>query len=157
VGDEGDLSMQNTENSTGTAVAVAGESMPEIERLKIELASYQSAFRRVSKLLSPETNLEIVTGFREHLVTVSSVREALLIDNELFPEGYKDASKLETRLREWEAFRADFRKIEYHTQGMGCGIEDRGITDRYEACEHGWDQAMDRVAEIMPEEDDGRN
>ena len=27
---------------------------------------------------------------------------------------------------------------DYHEQGMGCGLEDRGITDRYDACRHGW-------------------
>lgn len=34
---------------------------------------------------------------------------------------------------------------EYHHQGMGCGLEDRCITDRYEAMEHGWDSAVERV------------
>jgi hypothetical protein len=34
---------------------------------------------------------------------------------------------------------------EYHIQGMGCGLEDRNITDRYEAMQHGWDQALERV------------
>lgn len=33
----------------------------------------------------------------------------------------------------------------YHTQGMGCGLEDRGITDRYEAMQYGWDEAMQRA------------
>lgn len=44
---------------------------------------------------------------------------------------------------------ADAVEVEYpefHTEGMGCGLEDRGITDRYEAMRHGWDQAMDRCA-----------
>jgi len=34
---------------------------------------------------------------------------------------------------------------EYHDQGMGCGLEDRRITDRYEAMAHGWECAMERV------------
>jgi hypothetical protein len=34
---------------------------------------------------------------------------------------------------------------EYHEQGMGCGLEDRNITDRYEAMAFGWEQAMGRV------------
>jgi len=38
---------------------------------------------------------------------------------------------------------------EFHEQGMGCGLEDRGITDRYEAMRYGWDEALDRVAEII--------
>jgi hypothetical protein len=33
---------------------------------------------------------------------------------------------------------------EYHHSGMGCGLEDRGITDRYEAMQHGWDDAFER-------------
>ncbi|WP_285130304.1 hypothetical protein [Leclercia adecarboxylata] len=40
---------------------------------------------------------------------------------------------------------------QYHEQGMGCGLEDRNITDRYEAMRHGWDEAMERVyAEVIP-------
>lgn len=39
----------------------------------------------------------------------------------------------------------------YHEGGMGCGLEDRGIHDRYEAMRHGWDQAMERVyGEVIP-------
>jgi len=33
----------------------------------------------------------------------------------------------------------------YHSQGMGCGLEDRDITDRYEAMRYGWDSLADRV------------
>ena len=33
---------------------------------------------------------------------------------------------------------------EYHHQGMGCGLEDRGVTDRYEAMQYGWDEAAER-------------
>lgn len=40
---------------------------------------------------------------------------------------------------------------QYHEIGMGCGLEDRGITDRYEAMRHGWDAAMERVyGEVIP-------
>ena len=38
---------------------------------------------------------------------------------------------------------------EYHSHGMGCGLEDRGITDRYEAMEYGWYEAIDRVKEEL--------
>jgi hypothetical protein len=54
------------------------------------------------------------------------------------------------RIAELEAALREARKClegepEYHPQGMGCGLEDRGITDRYDAMEHGWEQAMERV------------
>ncbi|HHS9624656.1 TPA: hypothetical protein ACTXE4_000268 [Raoultella ornithinolytica] len=40
---------------------------------------------------------------------------------------------------------------QYHSEGMGCGLEDRGITDRYDACCYGWDEAMERVyGEVIP-------
>lgn len=39
----------------------------------------------------------------------------------------------------------------YHGGGMGCGLEDRGITDRYDAMQHGWECAMERVyGEVIP-------
>lgn len=53
----------------------------------------------------------------------------------------------------WSSFRDQFNGIPYHYQGMGCGIEDRGIHDRYAACEYGWECAMERVAERFPEID----
>ncbi|WP_336193809.1 hypothetical protein [Klebsiella aerogenes] len=40
---------------------------------------------------------------------------------------------------------------QYHDEGMGCGLEDRGITDRYDACRYGWDEAMERMyGEVIP-------
>ncbi|RJF99067.1 hypothetical protein [Noviherbaspirillum saxi] len=35
--------------------------------------------------------------------------------------------------------------VEYHSNGMACGLEDRGITDRYDAMRFGWDEAVDRM------------
>jgi hypothetical protein len=45
---------------------------------------------------------------------------------------------------------------EYHEQGMCCGLEDRNITDRYEAMEFGWEAAMERVYEevVTPAKDE---
>lgn len=44
---------------------------------------------------------------------------------------------------------------QYHPEGMGCGLEDRGITDRYAAMEYGWDAAMERVyGEVIPSADE---
>lgn len=40
---------------------------------------------------------------------------------------------------------------QYHDEGMGCRLEDRGITDRYDACRYGWDEAMERIyGEVIP-------
>ena len=40
---------------------------------------------------------------------------------------------------------------EYHQQGMGCGIEDRNIINRYDAAEFGWDRCIDRFEQCLPE------
>ena len=40
---------------------------------------------------------------------------------------------------------------EYHCEAMGCGLEDRGITDRYDAMRYGWYEAIERCAERIPE------
>ena len=40
----------------------------------------------------------------------------------------------------------------YHYEAMGCGLEDRGITDRYEAMEYGWNCAIERMFEQLPKD-----
>lgn len=40
---------------------------------------------------------------------------------------------------------------EMHQQALGCGVEDRGIRDRYEAAEYGWRVGVDRAIECVPE------
>lgn len=41
---------------------------------------------------------------------------------------------------------------ELHSQALGCGVEDRNITDRYEAAEYGWQDGVDRAAECVPDQ-----
>jgi hypothetical protein len=62
-----------------------------------------------------------------------------------------ERDRLREALAEWEVFREAFDNLEYHYEGMGCGIEDRGITDRYRACEYGWGKAIERIREQIPE------
>lgn len=38
---------------------------------------------------------------------------------------------------------------EFSEQGMGCGLEDRGITDRYEAMRYGYEEALDQAARVI--------
>lgn len=44
----------------------------------------------------------------------------------------------------------DIPEPDYHSQGMGCGLEDRNITDRYDAMVHGWEKAVERYQENLP-------
>lgn len=43
----------------------------------------------------------------------------------------------------------EIENISYYPEGMGCGIEDCGITDGYEACEYGWNKAIEAVIETI--------
>ena len=38
---------------------------------------------------------------------------------------------------------------EYYA-GLHCGVEDRDITDRYEAVDYGWDQAFEYIESCLP-------
>ena len=44
----------------------------------------------------------------------------------------------------------DFERPAYNAMGIGCGLEDRYITDRYEAAAYGWEQACERFEENSP-------
>lgn len=41
---------------------------------------------------------------------------------------------------------------ELHSQALGCGVEDHGCRDRYEAAEYGWKDGVDRAADCVPEQ-----
>lgn len=40
-------------------------------------------------------------------------------------------------------------KMGYPSVGIGCGLEDAGITDRYEAAAYGFTEARERIVEII--------
>ncbi|WP_086635733.1 hypothetical protein [Acetobacter sp. DsW_059] len=60
-------------------------------------------------------------------------------------------SELKTIDSEFEVVNYSDYAPDYHEQGMGCGLEDRGIHNRYEAMGYGWDEAIDRVCSEFPE------
>ena len=41
---------------------------------------------------------------------------------------------------------------ELHSQALGCGVEDRGLHNRYECAEYGWQDGVDKCAERVPEQ-----
>jgi len=40
---------------------------------------------------------------------------------------------------------------EYNANAVGCGVEDRGLEDRYEGAEYGFDEGVRRTLENVPE------
>ena len=87
-------------------------------------------------------------------------REAAVIDSIIAEHGYPkefqefaaqlNARKAEQPAQEPVVFEIDWP--EYNSHAMGCGLEDRGITSRYEAMQYGWDEALERMAECLPDE-----
>lgn len=43
----------------------------------------------------------------------------------------------------------EIEEMEYPIEGIGCGLEDVGIADRYEAAEYGWNEAVEMVYDII--------
>ncbi|EET60397.1 hypothetical protein BRYFOR_07593 [Marvinbryantia formatexigens DSM 14469] len=60
-------------------------------------------------------------------------------------------------MKDLEKILEEIEEMPYPTEGIGCGLEDAGITDRYEAAAYGWNEAVERIAEIIRShmEDDG--
>lgn len=52
-------------------------------------------------------------------------------------------------MRTAEKILTEVEKIHYPSEGIGCGLEDTGITDRYEAAAYGWNEAVERISEII--------
>ena len=66
-----------------------------------------------------------------------------------FGDGHSAKEFMAQPEQEPVAFEMDWP--DYHAEAMGCGLEDRNITDRYEAMQYGWDEAIERIAERLPE------
>ncbi|MFT8308536.1 hypothetical protein [Acetobacter malorum] len=96
------------------------------------------------------------TGVFVRLPLSEAARE-LLVDAAAYgqPDDSHDKAILSTGtpVTGGDASVVDYSEYEpkYHDQGMGCGLEDRSIHDRYEAMGYGWDQAMERVCSEFPE------
>ena len=50
---------------------------------------------------------------------------------------------------ELENILEEIESMEYPAEGIGCGLEDVSITDRYESAEYGWNEAVERITEII--------
>lgn len=84
----------------------------------------------------------------------NSVEDLRLINSELTDSliaANMDRTNLSLRLEAAEKKLAEifalanYELSDYHHQAMGCGLEDRCITDRYEAMYYGYHEAIDKV------------
>ena len=65
-----------------------------------------------------------------------------IVESQTVTKALAERDKLQRRIDE-------VNNIEYHIQGMGCGLEDIGVTDRYDAMAHGWDEVMESVGRTL--------
>ena len=52
-------------------------------------------------------------------------------------------------MQELEKILEEIDRMVYPAEGIGCGLEDVSITDKYESAEYGWNEAIERVTEII--------
>ena len=52
-------------------------------------------------------------------------------------------------MQELEKILEEIESMKYPAEGIGCGLEDISITDRYESAEYGWNEAVERITEII--------
>ena len=58
-----------------------------LDSLKRKLAAYEAAYRRLNALLQPEPEGKAMLGFEGWQVYSVAVKEAMLLEHELFPIG----------------------------------------------------------------------
>lgn len=99
-----------------------------------------------------------VYGLDSSLIHDASPKDGFVVDVVRF----SDYAVLEKKCQSLVAENAVMKEIinsvtdldnepQYHSEGMGCGLEDKGITDRYDAMQYGWDCAMSRIyGEVIP-------
>jgi hypothetical protein len=153
-----DIEMSQDHSLWADAVTIA-----EITQLRKDLAEAKAynATRTAEVLAATQHAAEReaeIAKLRECLEKIRRTDE----DGEWFGAPYWQARKAlstppsTSYLEQWE--RANYgepvtiEEPDYHYEAMGCGLEDRNITDRYEAMRHGWYCAMDRVFEQIPDE-----
>lgn len=106
-----------------------------MESVKQRIADLESAGKVVGGLsLSSEFELACL----RELVAVTEQRDAVMVEAAQMRKIIDSVTDLDN-------------EPQYHEQGMGCGLEDRNITDRYKAMRYGWEEAMERVyGEVIP-------
>ena len=88
-----------------------------------------------------------MSDVQEMIKDLRETVEAMIADSKRLLKFAADLSEENIRLK--AAISGALESLEgepeYHDQGMGCGLEDRGITDCYDAMYHGWEKALERV------------
>ena len=123
--------------------------------VKLEKLSIKQLYKLVANLTHERDELQrklekaesaIATGFE----SIDNSLHVLRVETERSNQLAVENATLKTTL---EYVISPDNQPEYHDQGMGCGVEDRGLQrDAYGACAYGWESAMDRMySEVIPD------
>lgn len=95
-------------------------------------------------LLTSLTNEELIQGMRSGDMTAVEIElvNRLEAAGNVGPEAHLIRA-FTTLLREV----LDAEAPQSHSQALGCGLEDRGITDRYQAAEYGFEKGAEAALE----------
>ena len=130
-----------------------------------------AGFSRVLRYGEPWLDLNSIPGSKFFLSLIDDLVLYQELEKEVeeskYEAGYGHNSSLMDMVKELVNYRNKYNQLkmelqnshpteisppQYHYEGMGCGLEDHGITDRYQAMEYGWNQAIERFQECIPEE-----
>ena len=139
--------------------------LAEIDELRAKLAAAETSAnelrRAVAELIGadPETwpnhgnaPLAIAACVAVRQVELAALEVKLASLEQTHDQRFVELTRLRQHVAGLEAQEPyELEWPDYHPEGMGCGLEDRNITDRYEAMQYGWEQALEHVAEQLPE------
>lgn len=132
------LAMNNQEANMNKLIEVANEA-------QVKDAVFNSSIvliEEITGLKAPDIEVappEIFKEFHKHVETINEIYKAQL------------TATIEAVNRQ-NSEPVFIVEPDYHDQAMGCGLEDRNITDRYEAMAYGWNEGIKRMFEQLPDE-----
>ena len=122
---------------TDAPLVLESDAMARIACLEGEIA------KRDEELAACRVAVENCELFRARIAELEGVG----IANEKLTQRIKELKSELSALKAQEPVELEYP--EYHAEGMGCGLEDRGITDRYEAMAYGFQEAVEQMATII--------
>lgn len=131
-----------------------GAGVPETQAAIDDLLADNAALREELSLWKEINRDELAETFRlmealgvvEEVESGTSCMDAMLGKIAALREAVRVLAKSITDVRgtaDWPELTHSMR------QGLGCGLEDRDIYDRYQAAEYGYEDALDRCSEFI--------
>lgn len=115
---------------------------PQCQMIDQLLATIRNSERPM--MLDKDGNQELIANLKGR-VNLQNIEIEKLVERLQHSEDLntKQQSHIDTLVK--SALYVHENKPEFHSEGMGCGLEDRNIHCRYEAMEYGWEKAIETM------------